>query len=109
MKLGAKNWREKDVYASKNSGFILFLLKEMLILAVLLMFGDLFCGQISPSEENHLTYAYVKLFIEWSLEIEGKRCVVKRNLFLSLFSELGAKWQPLKSTGKSKKTPGKTV
>ena len=61
MKLGAKNWREKDVYTSKNSGFILFLLKEMLILAVLL------------------------------------------NLFLSLFSELGAKWQPFKSTGKSKK------
>ena len=44
MKLSAKNWREKDVYKSKKSGFILFLLKEMLILAVLLMFGDLFCG-----------------------------------------------------------------
>ena len=26
--LGAKNWREKDVYTSKNSGFTLFLLKR---------------------------------------------------------------------------------
>ena len=30
-----------------------------------------------------LTYAYAKLLnFEWSLEIEVKRCVVKRNLFL---------------------------
>ena len=43
IKLGAKNLKEKAVYTSKNSAFILFLLKEMLILAVLHMFGDPFC------------------------------------------------------------------
>ena len=29
MKLGAKNWGEKGVYTSKNSGFILFLLNPI--------------------------------------------------------------------------------
>ena len=52
----------------------------------------------------NLTYAYAKLLnFKWSLEIEVKRCVVKRNLFLCLFGELGEKWQPFKSTGKLKK------